>query len=117
MPILIIVGIALIGMVAVVGLIYRIVWIVLVCIFLKFLFLHFLMSRAMAMNNMLHFKSPFLKIKKRTAEIISTILVKKFFVLDGVGDFWYNKYGIIIMGGSQNAIKKAVDLVGIKCAQ
>jgi len=29
---------------------------------------------------------------------------KKIFVLDGVGDFWYNKYGIIIMGGSQNAI-------------
>jgi hypothetical protein len=27
-----------------------------------------------------------------------------------VGDFWYNKYGIIIMGGSQNAIKKQLIL-------
>ena len=34
----------------------------------------------------------------------STILDKKYFVLDCVGDFWYNKYGIMIIGGSQNAI-------------
>ena len=41
----------------------------------------------------------------------------KFFALDDEGDFWYNRYSIINMGGAQNAIKKAVDIMGFECAQ
>ena len=31
-------------------------------------------------------------------------IFKFFRAIDTAGDFWYNEYGIIIMGGSKNAI-------------
>lgn len=45
------------------------------------------------------------------------VLIISFSIIDGTGDFWYNEYGIINMGGSQNAIKKTVDIMGFECSQ
>ena len=36
--------------------------------------------------------------------LLFSFFIKKYFSLDDVGDFWYNMYDKINMGGSQNAI-------------